>query len=29
MKIFNHVLKIKKAETEKSGAVDHLKMEYI
>jgi len=29
MKNFNPVFKIKKAKTEKSGAVDRLKMAYI
>ena len=29
MKIFNLVYKIKKAKTEKSGALDRLKMAYI
>jgi len=29
MKIFNLVYNIKKAKTEKSGAVDRLKMAYI
>jgi len=29
MRIFNLVYKVKKANTEKSGVVDHLQMAYI